>query len=487
MSFRLSLCRRVLPATLLALAACAIPRTARADIIAVGCADDPDWCKTGDIAYTRKDTLPIDWQFDTGWVPANSPLQLHLLAGVYATTDVSLAGALETSWPAALTLRTPGKPNGGRLGYHYGVELEAKAKIHITVAGQDYDWTGDVPYIPQFDFQVEGAQDFDAWGFDPGVTLSSQTMPVTIIQVGVGDIVGGSIPGIDGGIEVDLAMELDATYETQRLVIKTADGNPVAGGDITSQDGQTSMEYLNGPSVDLDVHPEGTVDYNGTIHFIPAFYVELLGKQWSIPIADIPIDFPITQTKWVFDDQRVHVPLPDVVVSESEIDFGDVQVGQEALVDFNLWNAGEAGAKVTFVSSSPDLFPAWDTAADVESGITFDSAVRFMPTQNGPFEGTLYIASNDPSDPVQVIQLKGTGFGGPEATFPTIEQDSGCACRVPSGKSAESNNGAILLISAGLALSMFRRVRWVNTNSPGSKKPHTKPPNTRSGIKLRNM
>lgn len=461
MSFRHFTSRRVLPAALLALGALAIPRSAfAADVVAIGCDADPDWCKIAPIAFARNDTLPIDWQFDTGWVPANSPLQLHLWAGVYATTGVSLKGSLETSWPEALLLRTPGNPGGGRLTYHYGVEFGAQAKIKVTVAGQDYEWTGDVPNIPQIDFQVEGAQDFDAWGFDPGATLSSKTMPVTIIQVGVGDLVGASIPGIDGGIEVDLAMELAATYKTQRLVIETADGKPVSGGDITQPDGESSTKYLNGPAVDLDVHPEGTVDYDGVLHFIPAFWVDLLGQSWSIPIADIPLAFPITQTKWVFDKQRVHVPLPDVVVSVEEIDFGDVQVGQKGLVGFGIWNAGEARAKVTFVSSNPDLFPAWDPSADVDSGITFDSAVRFMPTKNGPFEATLFVASNDPNDAVQTIKLKGVGFGGPEEVEPpTIDQDSGCACRVADGGSPRSSTGAIALLGLAAVLSMFRRVR----------------------------
>jgi len=470
MSFRPFSKRTIFPATLLALLALAIPETANAEIVAVGCDADPDWCKTGALSFARSDSLPIEWQFDTGWVPANSPLQLHLFAGVYATTRVSLKGALETSWPEALILRTPGQPEGGLLGYHYGVELGAKAKIHVTVAGQDYDWTGDVPYIPQIDFQVEGEQVFDAWGFDPGVTLSSKTMPVTIIQVGVGDIVGGSIPGIDGGIEVDLAMELAATYKTERMVIETTDGKLVSGGEITTPDGESSTKYLNGPSIELDVHPEGTVDYDGVIHLIPAFWVELLGKTWNIPIADIPISFPITQTQWVFDKQRVHVPLPDVVLSVEEIDFGDVQVGQKSLTGFGVWNAGEALAKVTFVSSSPDVFPAWDQAADVDSGITFDSAVRFVPTQNGPFEATLYVASNDPSDAVQKIILRGNGFGGPETPATTINQESGCACRLANQPERNSSSGAVPLIGLVAALSMFRRGIWVKRDPGGSKK-----------------
>ncbi len=470
MSFRRSSSRCVLPAALLALAAFTFPRVANAEIVAVGCDVDPDWCKIAPIAFDRSDSLPIEWAFDTGWVPANSPLQLHLWAGVYATTRVSLKGSLETSWPEALLLRTPGKPDGGFISYHYGAELGAQAKIKISVAGQNYEWIGDVPYIPQFDFQIQGDKVFDAWGFDPGATLSSKTDPVTIIQVGIGDIVGGSIPGIDGGIEVDLAMELAATYKTGRMVIETTDGKPVTGGDITTPDGESSTKYLNGPAVDLDVHPEGTIDYDGVIHLIPAFWVELLGQNWQIPIADIPISFPITQTDWVFDRQRVHVPLPDVVVSKTEIDFGEVEVGQKSLVQFDVWNAGEARAKVTFVSSSPDLFPAWDAATDVESGLTFDSAVRFLPTKNGPFEATLFVASNDPSDAVQMITLKGIGFGGPnEVASDDISQESSCACRITDSQTQGSGVGSWFLVGSAAIAGMFRRVRRVRIDLPGSK------------------
>jgi MYXO-CTERM domain-containing protein len=452
---------------LLALGAFALPllagiRAAQADVTAVPCDKDPHYCGTGPIAFDRSDSLPVEWAFDTGWTPQGSPLQVHLWAGVYATTRVSLKGALETSWPEALVLRTPGAPDGGLVAFHYGVELGAQAAVHITVAGQNYDWVGDIPYVPQIDFQVQGEQGFDAWGFDPGATVSSKTQPQTIIQVGIGDIIGGSIPGIDGGLEVDVAMELAATYRTKRMVIRTDEGEPVAGGDITSQNGETTTKYQNGPAVDLDVHPEGTVDYDGTIHLIPAFWVELLGKNWSIPIADIPIAFPITQTKWVFDAQRVHVPLPDLVVDKVEIDFGEVEVGQKKLETFSAWNAGEALAKIAVVSSNPDVFPAWDPSLDVEPGITADSAVRFMPTKNGPFVATLFVASNDPSDPVQEIVLKGVGFGGPDGFASDISQEGSCACRTaPSDPSSPSPAAPALAMFGAVAVAFFRRRQHV--------------------------
>lgn len=460
MKTRFLLNRGKLTAAALGLVLFAGTREAKADIIAVGCEADPDWCKTGPIAFDRSDSLPIEWSFDTGWTPANSPLQVHLWAGVYATTRVSLKGALETSWPEALLLRAPGNTDGGMLAYHYGVELGAQAKVHITVAGQDYDWVGDIPYVPQIDFQVQGEQIFDAWGWKPGATLSSKTDPQKLVSVGIGDIIGSSIPGIDGGLEVDIALELQATYQTEKLVIQTPDGQTVEGGDITEQNSETKMKYLSGPAVDLDVHPEGTCDYDGVIHLIPAFWVELLGQTWNIPIADIPISFPITQTQWVFDPARVHVPLPDLVPSKTEIDFGDVEVGQKSLQGFSLWNAGEAHAKVTMVSSSPDLFPAWDPSLDIDPGLTTDTAVRFMPTKNGNFEATLYVASNDPSDPVQEIVLKGRAFGGPEGTAPQqdISQESGCACRT-SGGGETTPTALVLAAMAGAGVITRRRRR----------------------------
>ncbi|MDI3284597.1 DUF1573 domain-containing protein [Polyangium sp. 15x6] len=448
-----------LAASAVALGVALFPSAARAEVVAVDCDVDPDWCKTAPIAFSHSDSLPIEWSFDTGWVPANSPLQVHVWAGVYATTRVSLKGALETSWPEALLLRAPGNPDGGLLSYHYGVELGAQAQLHVKIAGIPYDWVGDIPYVPQIDFQVEGEEIFDAWGFHPGATLSSKTQPQTIIEVGLSDII--SIPSVfvDGGLKVDVQMELAATYTTERIVVESAEGKGVKGGDITEEGGETKAEYLNGPSIDLDVHPEGNIDYDGIIHLIPGMWVELLGQNFSFDLVDIPITFPITQTTWSFPKQRVHVPLPDVVLPKAEIDFGEVEVGQKSLESFSVWNAGEARAKVTIVSSSPELFPAWDPSLDIEPGVTADTAVRFMPRKNGPFEATLFIASNDPNDPVQEIVLKGVGFGGPVAPSEDISQESGCACRAAgSDAPTPAPAGLALTALAGVA-ALVRRTR----------------------------
>jgi MYXO-CTERM domain-containing protein len=260
-------------------------------------------------------------------------------------------------------------------------------------------------------------------------------------------------------------MQLSATYTTEKIVVTDLDGNPVEGGPITSKDGKSSTKYLSGPSMELDVHPEGVVKYDGILHLVPAFYISVLGQNWQIPIADIPIAFPITDTKWVFDKQRVHFPLPDLVLPTTTINFGDVEIGQKSLVAYSLWNAGEAKVAAMISSSDPELFPPWDTQLDVDPGVTMDSAVRFIPTKPGLFTAHLVVASNDPSDPLQIIELRGNVLQTADH-LPTVEEDTdptpldevaGCGCRTASDH--DSSRGALGAASLAVAIALLRRRR----------------------------
>ena len=372
-----------------------------------------------------------------------------------------LAGSLVSSWPEAMTLEAPGAKEGGDFGFHYGADFGAQGKVTIKVAGKDYSWTGDIPYIPQFDLEVQDHEVFDAWGYDPGVKLSGITQPQKIASVGLKDIIGG-IPGLDGGFELDVAMQLEATYTTEKIIVTDTEGNPAQGGPITAQASKSSIKYLSGPSMELDVHPEGRVSYDGILHLVPAFYISVLGQSWQIPVADIPSSFPITDTKWVFDSQRVHIPLPDLVVPTKVVNFGDVEIGQKSLVTYSLWNAGEAKVAALISSSDPALFPPWDTQLDIDPNVTVDTAVRFLPTQPGLFTAHLVVASNDPSDPMQIIELRGhvlrRGY-----EFPTIEEDTdtpdevaGCGCRTASDHESQGGLGAAGL---AIAVALLRRRR----------------------------
>lgn len=447
------------------------------DVLAVPCEADglAAWtCERGHVAYDKTSALPIEWSFDTGWVPQGSPLQVHLAAGIYAHTRVALEGDLESDWPKAFTLTAPGDPRGGSIGFRYGAEVIAQGKVDIHVAGQHFTWQGDLPYIPNFDFEVWAQEGFPAWGFAPGATVEGSTPQTKLAQIGLADILGGAIPGVDGGFELDVAMALKTTYTNERIVVTTAaDGKPVKGGPILAEDGETTCSYVGGPSIELDVHPEGTLDYEGVLHLIPSFYISVLGKDWSIPIADIPIAIPITKVDWIFDPLRVHYPLPDLALTRREIDFGNVEVGQKRLAPLPLANKGEAAAEVKLASSEPDVFPPFDAELEIGPKGNKESAVRFIPDHAGEFHGILLVASNDPDQPLQEVSLRGVGVGGPPpevhgslADGPAAQQGvddvpgetAGCGCRV-AGDAHDTDHGGQWVALLGLAALGLRRRR----------------------------
>lgn len=430
--------------------------------VAVPCEDDVSTCAVASIGYALKDSLPIEWGFDTGWVPPGSPLQVHLMAGLYANTSVSLSGQFATEWPEAFLLTAPGKENGGRLQFHYGLEVVAEAMVQISVLGQNFSWTGPIPYVPQVDFQVDADELFDTWAYAPGHSASGTSAVQKLAKVSIGDIIGSSIPGIDGGFELDAQVELTATYITDRIVVRTLDGLEVPGGALVAAEGETNTPALGGPFIELDVHPEGHVDYDGTVHLIPAFYVSLLGQNWNIPVADIPIPFSTAQD-WVFEPVRVHVPLPDIAVPTTEIDFGEVAVGDELLRAFDLQNAGEADVYAAYLVSDPEAFGFVEGGVVIAPAEEATGLVRFAPTRGGPFEAFVTVASNDPDSPHVAFLVHGVGVplesSATPVPEPSIGEDGTCGCRVPGASEPSSARGAFALVGLALASAACRRAR----------------------------
>lgn len=444
-----------------------------AAVTATPCPSNELTCEGAPILFSRQVDLPIMGGFDTGWVPSNSPLQVDLFAQLFANTKIDLEGKLLTQWPDVLTLETPGTPGAGALAVHYGVNVGAKAHVQVTVLGQTFDWTGNIPYVPQFDFQVDKRNTFDPWAFQ-GVTVDGSTLTQKLANVSATSFIGVNIPGLDGGFELDTKVDLAASYKTNQIVITHVDGTPVLGGPILAEDGKSLASYLGGPSVELDVHPEGEVAYDGVFHLIPAFYITTIGPDFNIPIADIPIPFHFDQKDWVFDAVRVHVPLPDIELegdapggappteASAVIDLGAVPIGQQSAKKITLTNVGEARLAAGFASSDPTHFTLSSADATLDPAHSADELVIFTALEAGDFTSTITIASNDPDEPLRTIQVKATGLATssptPVGVNPVPQDDSGCGCRV-ADRAPGSEGLWISLAAVAIALSGRRASR----------------------------
>jgi MYXO-CTERM domain-containing protein len=356
------------------------------------------------------------------------------------------------------------------------VDVGAEAKVQVSVLGQNYSWTGPVPFVPQFDWQVEASEAFDPWAFT-GFAVNGSTPTETLFQIDVLDFIGINIPGLSGSLDLDVAMDLDARYRTERIVITHVDGVPVEGGPIEGF-GQTSLaQYLGGPSVDLDVRIDGQVRYTGVLHLIPTFSIETIGPDFSIPIVDVPVPFTYTDDDYDFDAVRVHVPLPDIelegedagssggefpVEPTTDLAFGPVELGTTRKLSVTMKNLGEATLATSFVTSDGayvadaldfEVLPSGETKIEVS----------FTPPTDGPFDAVLQIASNDPDEPLRTVQLSGegveldigTGAGGGSSDDGDLED--GCGCRMVGAERSTHGGGALLALGLGLALRRRRR------------------------------
>lgn len=409
-------------------------------ILAKACEDDllQRCARSPNIVFDKKQKPPGlgKYEIDTGWIPQGSPVAVKFALKIPAETNVHLETPLVALWPDAITLQAPGTRKTGALSFNYGLETSARVKVDADeIFGQKVYWEGDVPYVPKIQFGVSGSRTFDPWVWD-GIRAEGATDKIVIVKVNLLQVVTG-IPSWLGeaGLQLTAWGELGVTYRTDRVVITPSEAP------ITKDDASTVHKFEQGAWAEYKIHPEGTVDYDGTIHISPEFVVGAFGKTFAITLYDYdyPVDLPTTP--YVFDDQLVHVPLPDLRLPKDGdvIDIGKVTIGEYKLFQVAFPNVGEAQVIATTSLSDAKSFQALNKSATAEPGKDLVVKLGFQTTQPGPYTATLLIASNDPDSPYIKVTLKGEGIGVPDDPRP--EGGRGGSRPVDPGPEEEEEGG----------------------------------------------
>lgn len=434
------------------------------------CPPDNVGCHTADVDFHHRDALFDDVMLDSGWVPSGSPLQVRFALFLGGSTEVDLGGTAVTSWPPALDVAVPGRPSTGRLAINYGLELIARIRIDVEVAGVRYTWEGDIPIpggIPR-DLRL-----YDEVVFDPFVLPLAEPRPiiawddtdvVTVLNVDLTDSLI-PIPGIGGGFLVDAVGSLQGTYQTDRIEISDAvtDITEEGGSVIVRADpGATEL----GAAKDYTVLPHGTIGYDGVITLFPRLYVEIAGRRFDLTLAEIPLNVVDLSAETAFEPASVHVPLPDVRVDPMVLALGEADLGATVERLVTVYNDGEAELRVTladpaapFTVSSPDLTIPPSSSQRV--------AVRFMPEALGDASTVLLLATNDPDEPLVSIRLSGLGTGSLDGGASELDGGvgdggtgfvtaGGCGCRAAGG---EAPLGASVIGLLAVGLLIRRRAR----------------------------
>ncbi len=103
---------------------------------------------------------------------------------------------------------------------------------------------------------------------------------------------------------------------------------------------------------------------------------------------------------------------PEIVVSDEELDFGEVDVGESEELTLTISNEGHADLIISDISVEGSYF-SYDFEGEfvIEANQNRDGIISFAPRRAGVQEGSLIIISDDPNNGRTSVYLSGTCIG----------------------------------------------------------------------------
>lgn len=117
-------------------------------------------------------------------------------------------------------------------------------------------------------------------------------------------------------------------------------------------------------------------------------------------------------------------------LSETSHGFGAVDVNDTEIASFTVTNTGDDDLRITGIESSTSVFTTGGTLSEsqvLSPGASKVLEVRFRPTAEQAYSGTVTIASDDPDAPESRISLTGSGADQCDICAPVIYVDAGSA------------------------------------------------------------
>jgi hypothetical protein len=140
--------------------------------------------------------------------------------------------------------------------------------------------------------------------------------------------------------------------------------------------------------------------------------------------GDYSANLHITSNDPVNDDRVIQILMhvgrvPEISLSSEQLDFGEVDVGQEESQALRIYNEGDGSLIVRDLIISGDNFTAdFSWAMVVAAQDSEDVMITYSPQERRHVEDTLRVVSNDPDDEALIVMLTGTGIGPALATNP---------------------------------------------------------------------
>ncbi|MFM2247926.1 MAG: hypothetical protein RL071_4001 [Pseudomonadota bacterium] len=396
-------------------------------------------------------------EFDTTWIPADSPLQIRFQILSEGGAEIEMEGVGYLGWPEGLTGLIEPVADSGIIVVD--AVLSAITSIRFNVAGYTYESEIDRRGIA---IEGEGA-------FTPFLMSGDVPDSVSVLFEGATNELLNYSYNVFTGVSVqfttDLGPQATTVYDSPNWYL---------GGERVDAVGERAVfEPLGEPVQPVEAQLVGHWVSSLDLVLNPVFSVcvDLIGCFDLVDI-DIPIPLAGDDFEQMFAPVAMEFPLPVLTPPPAVADFGTVEVGQVANVQVPLSNVGLLDLQGGAAMFGSPYFVVYPSAFLAAPGTTDGLVLTFEPQASGDFDGTLVLESNDPMQPRIEIQVIGTavdpdesdpnGTGGtnedPDGRAkPTVIESEiqGCGC----ASTRADRTGGALLGAIGLAGLLWRRRR----------------------------
>jgi hypothetical protein len=242
-----------------------------------------------------------DANFDSGWVPMDSPVQLRLTVHAADSVDIEMPGTATYDWPSE-TLAVSGDVDEGWLSLDVGIQIHAE--VRFDVAG--IQWQSDV--LGPWDYAIVAEASFTPYLLpgDPQapVSIADQTDGVTVASVPI-------VPNIvvaSGNLDIDVSADIEADLSGVSVQLATADLNT---GQIDAADQAALLPADPGSDPLLvDGVMIASLQTRPTLIVRPHLVMSILGQDFDIAGIDLPITLPETDGDVVFEPEAMSFAAP---------------------------------------------------------------------------------------------------------------------------------------------------------------------------------
>jgi uncharacterized protein (TIGR03382 family) len=246
-----------------------------------------------------------DYDYDSDWQPADSPIQVRLVVHAGNTISLEMLGDALYDWNAG-EVWLEAEPAMG--SYEVDLGLFIGSYLRFDILG--IEWEGEVG--EPIEFQITDLVDFEPYLLpgnpDSPLDLTTEVERQTVIDYDALDLYVAS-----ASLRVDLSGSLNTWFETTAVTVIPAE---LDGGAATLE------AYREpGPMALLEVEPleyadaqaqlEGDVVFTTDLHAWPSVVVDLLGTEYTLAEFDIPIELPSIEDHWIFDPEPLSFQRPE--------------------------------------------------------------------------------------------------------------------------------------------------------------------------------